>query len=99
MNSFSENESIEAIYAVEDFLANAVVHEDDQKIAINGLKYNIKELSQQIAQQTSMNYNIIQTHVIIWLEMNYVPDNYSEIQMEEFESKVEQWVDSIEPQA
>ena len=81
-DSFEEDKSIEAIYAVEDHLSNALVYEEEQKIVVNGKKYTVEEISQQIAQDYSIETSLAKTHVIAWLEMNYVPLNYSGEQME-----------------
>lgn len=99
MNPFDEDESVDAIYAVQDYLSSAVVYEDEQRVGINRKKYTFSEISLHIAQHFSMKLSLIQSHVIGWLEMNYVPSGYNEEEMEEFESKIERWVESIEKQA
>ena len=93
---FDEDKSIEAIYAVQDYLSNAIVYEEEQRIAVDRKKHTIEEISRQIAQNYSIRTSLVRTHVIGWLEMGYVPFNYSKEQMEQFESTIEKWVSSLE---
>lgn len=64
IDSFDEGKSIEAIYAVQDYLSNAIVYEEEQRIAINKKKYTVEEISLQIAQDYSIEINHVKTHVI-----------------------------------
>jgi hypothetical protein len=34
----------------------------------------------------------VESHVIGWLEMDYVPEGLNEKQMEQFESTVDEWI-------
>jgi hypothetical protein len=39
---------------------------------------------------------VILTHIIGWLQMEYVPEGLDEEQMEQFENQIESWVEEYE---
>jgi hypothetical protein len=63
----------------------------------NALTFN--ESAQLLQQQfPSFPRELIETHMIGWIEMEYVPQGYSEEQLDEFERLIEKWVDELEDQ-
>jgi hypothetical protein len=64
-----------------------------QLIWPDGQRLSIDESVQRIhAEYSQFPVARIEDRVISWLEMGYVPENYSEQQLDEFERLTERWI-------
>jgi hypothetical protein len=64
-----------------------------QLIWPDGQRLSIDESVQRIhAEYSQFLADRIEDRVISWLEMGYVPENYSEQQLDELESLTERWI-------
>jgi hypothetical protein len=66
----------------------------------DGQRLSITESAQRIhANYPDFPLELIETHVIGWLEMEYAPPTYSEKQLDELDRLTGKWVDDHERQA
>lgn len=70
-----------------------IIWEDEQRLSIT-------ESVQRIhADYPDFPFELIETHVIGWLEMEFAPPNYSEKQLDELDQLTEKWIEDHERQA
>lgn len=66
----------------------------------DGQRLSISESAQRIhADYPEFPLELIETHVIGWLEMEFAPPHYSEEQLDELDRLTEKWIDDHERQA
>jgi hypothetical protein len=85
--------SEQAIFAVTDSLEGCSVDPDERVIVWNdGKRLSIPETARRIHELSKLPLTNIESAVVGWLEMDYVPHGFSEQQMERFESLIEDWI-------
>jgi hypothetical protein len=66
----------------------------------DGKRLSIAQSVQRIhAAYPDFPPELIEEHLIGWLEMEFAPDNYSQQQLDELDRLTEQWIDDHEQQA
>ncbi|WP_446011371.1 hypothetical protein [Candidatus Electrothrix sp.] len=87
--------SANAMVAVDEALESADIDLQAKKIIWNdGSRLTIEESAQKIARQTGEDIVAITSHIISWLTMGFVPKGLTQKQMDSFENKVDEWVNS-----
>jgi len=101
MGSAEGEQSGEVSDAVWGLLEKADVDAKKRKIIWeDGKRLSISESVQRIhADRPDFPPELIEEHVIGWLEMEYAPPNYSEKQLDELDRLTEKWIDDHERQA
>ena len=83
----------QAIFAVTDSLEGSSVDPAERVIVWNdGKRLSITETARRIHERSNLPLTNIESAVVGWLEMGYVPHGLSEQQMERFEGLIEDWV-------
>lgn len=87
--------------AVWTLLEKADVDAKDRKIIWpDGTRLTINEAVQRIhADRPDFPLDLIETHVIGWLEMEFAPTTYSQAQLDELDRLTEKWIEDHERQA
>jgi hypothetical protein len=70
-----------------------IIWEDDKRLSIPQSVQRIH------AQHPKFPPELIESHVIGWLEMEFAPPDYSEEQLDELDRLTEKWIDDHERQA
>lgn len=84
---------------VADALEGAELDIADRKIIWkNGNRLTIAQTAKRIHEMTGTDLSAITSHVIGWLEMDYIPQGLDEKQMEIFEVEIENWIKKYEPE-
>ena len=87
------SETEQALFDVLDALEQASVDPRERKILWpDGASLSIEETAGRIQSQSGSPLDMVQSHVVGWLEMIHEPVGLDEDQMEEFESLVEKWI-------
>jgi hypothetical protein len=92
--------SEEVLMAVWQCLENVQLDAQRRQFIWPGKKMLTFKASAQRLQKEFPNFphELIETHLIGWMEMEYVPEGYSEEQLNEFERLTEKWVDELDDQ-
>ena len=61
----------------------------------DGSKLTMLESAKRIHDMTGIAYSHINSNMISWLEICYVPDGLDKDQMEIFEKKTDEWIDDF----
>ena len=86
--------SVQACDEVSDALEKASVDLAARKIIWeDGVPLSIVETARRIHEQAGLPLETIESLVIGWLEMVYEPKGLDEQQMEEFENRIEKWLE------
>jgi len=86
-------DSEQALFDVLDALAQASVDARDRRIVWpDGTRLSIEDTARRIHSQSGAPLEMVQSHVVGWLEMTYEPADLDEEQMEEFERLIELWI-------
>ena len=86
------SESEQALFDVLDALEQASVDVRERKILWpDGACLSIDDTARRIHTESGAPLDMVQSHVVGWLEMIYEPEGLDEDQMEEFERLIEQW--------
>ncbi len=87
------SESEQALDDVLDALERASVDAREQRIVWHdGSRLSIEEAARKIHSKSGSALDMVQSHVVCWLEMHYEPEGLDEDQMEEFEQLIELWI-------
>ena len=88
------SESEQALYDVLDALEGASVDVRERRIVwSDGSRLSIEDTARRICSESvDAALDMIQSHVVGWLEMIYEPEGLGEDQMEEFEQLIELWI-------
>jgi hypothetical protein len=85
--------SEQALFEVMDSLEKCSVDPQDRVfIWEDGARLSIGQSAHRIHVRSDLPLSQIESHVIGWLEMHYVPEGLNEQQMEEFESMIDAWI-------
>ena len=97
MGSPEGAESMDALDCVFNTLDGATV--DSVKRKINwwdGEGLSIEKSVDRIAKDSCLDRKLILSHLIGWLQMEYMPEGLDEKQMELFENQIESWLEEYE---
>ena len=82
-----------ALFAVLNTLGEASVDVYERKILWpDGARLSIEETARRIHCDSGQPLDMVESHVVGWLEMTYEPTGLDDSQMEEFENLIEQWI-------
>lgn len=85
--------SMQAHDDVADALEGVELDVADRKIIWkDGSRLTIAQTSRRIHEMTGTDLPAITSHVIGWLEMDYIPQGLNEKQMEVLEAEIENWI-------
>jgi hypothetical protein len=91
--SFDLSEFQRDLFDVQDALERASVDARERRIVWHdGTRLTIEDAARKIHSESGVPYDIVQSHVVAWLEMHYEPEDLDENQMEEFEKLIELWI-------
>jgi hypothetical protein len=97
MDSPKGAESMDALDYVFNALEGAQVDPFKRKINwSNGESLTINESVDRMSKDSSLGRKSIMSHLIGWLQMEYMPEGLDEKQMERFEDLIESWVAKYE---
>ncbi len=101
MGSAEGELSNEALDIVWSLLEKADVDAQKRKIIWeDGQRLSITESAQRIhARYPDLPFELIETHLIGWLEMEFAPPHYSQKQLDQLDRFTEKWIDDHERQA
>jgi hypothetical protein len=81
------------LFDVQDALERASVDARERKIVWHdGTRLTIEDAARKIHSESGVPVDIVLSHVVGWLEMDYEPEGLDENQMEEFEQLIELWI-------
>ncbi len=90
-------QSLEAVDSVYNALDGASVDISEKKIIwSDGQRLTIEQSAERIHRETNLCQDTIISHIIGWLQMEYVPEGLDDEQMEMFESRINAWVEEYE---
>lgn len=90
-------QSQEAVDYVYNALDGASVDISEKKIIwSDGHRLTIEQSAERIHRETNLCQDAIISHIIGWLQMEYVPEGLDDDQMEMFESQINAWVEDFE---
>jgi hypothetical protein len=85
----------QSLFDVLDALDRASTSVDAREQRIvwhDGSRLSIEEAARKIHSKSGSALDMVQSHVVCWLEMHYEPEGLDENQMEEFEQLIELWI-------
>ena len=81
------------LFDVLDALERASVDARERRIVWHdGTRLSIEDAARKIHSEAGASLDMVQSHVVAWLEMFYEPKGLDEDQMEEFEQLIELWI-------
>ena len=90
-------ESMEAVDCVFNALDGARVDPCARRIIWpDGESLNIDQSVERIKKDSGLSSQVILSHLISWLQMEYTPEGFDEKQMERFENQIDSWVQGYE---
>ena len=93
LNSDAGEDATQAIDDIQMTLADASVDVDNRKIIwADGKRLSIDQSAARIQSISKVDIGILKEHIILWLEMDFVPDDLNQIEMSIFEEKIAQWI-------
>ena len=97
MESEEGLQSMEALDYVFEALDGAEVDIAEKKIIwADGQILTIEQSAERIQKQADLDMYAILSHIIGWLQMEYVPKELDDKQMEMFEYHIDVWVEEFE---
>lgn len=97
MDSPEGTESMEALDYVFNALDGATVDPLKRRINWqNGDSLSINESVDRIGKASGLDRKSILSHLVGWLQMEYIPEGLNEKQMEQFEDQIENWLAKYE---
>ena len=93
LNSDAGEDATQAINDIQMALADASVDVDNRKIIwADGKRRDIDQSAARIQSISNVDIGILKEHIILWLEMDYVPEDLNQIEMSIFEEKIAKWL-------
>jgi hypothetical protein len=90
-------ESMEALDYVFAALDGAKVDLSKKKIIWSDEQcLSIDQCMERIHKSSGLDRNLILSHIIGWLQMEYEPEGLDENQLEQFENQIDNWVEEYE---
>jgi len=97
MGSPEGSESMDALDYVFNALDGAIVDPVQRRINWpNGENLSIDQSVDRMSKDSGLDRQSILSHLIGWLQMEYIPEGLDEKQMELFENQIENWVKEYE---
>ena len=97
LDSSAGIESMEALDAVYNALDGARVDSTKRRIIWpDGKRLSVDQSVERIGKDSGLDGQVVLTHIIDWLQMEYEPEGLDENQMEQFEKQVDDWVKGYE---
>ncbi|MCA1793373.1 MAG: hypothetical protein ABR534_04485 [Desulfotignum sp.] len=97
MGSPEGAESMDALDYVFNALDGAIVDPVKRRINWpNGESLSINQTVDRMGKDSGLDRQSILSHLIGWLQMEYMPEGLNEKQMELFENQIENWVEKYE---
>ena len=97
MGSEEGLQSMNALDWVLDAFEGASVDASEKRIIWpDGQRLSIEQSVERIQETSGLDKHAILNHVIGWLQMEYVPEELDDKQMEMFESQINDWVEEYE---
>jgi len=97
MGSDEGLQSMEALDWVLDAFEGASVDASEKRIIWpDGQRLSIEQSVERIQETSGLDKHAILSHIIGWLQMEYVPEGLDDKQMEMFESQINDWVEEYE---
>ena len=85
-----------ASQAVDDIqmaLTGASIDLNNRKIVwTDGERLSIDQSATKIKSISTVDIKILKDHIVLWLEMDFVPENLNQKEMVIFEKKINQWI-------
>lgn len=85
-----------ALQAVDDIqmaLAGASVDINNRKIIwADGERLSIDQSAEKIKSISTVDIKSLKDHIVLWLEMDFVPEDLNHKEMEIFEKQIDQWI-------
>ena len=60
----------------------------------DGKRLTIDQAVRRIQNKTAIDFHVIESHVMCWLEMRFAPNRLEERQMEDLEVQINQWIEN-----
>jgi len=87
------SESGQVLYDVLDALERASVDVRERRIVWpDGTRRSLEDTVRKIRLESGSPLDMVQSHVVGWLEVIYEPANLDEDQMEEFDRLIDLWI-------
>jgi hypothetical protein len=87
----------QAIDDIQMALDNANVEINNRKIIwADGERLSIDQSLLKISSISKADIKILKYHIVLWLEMDFVPEDLNEKEMEIFEKQIAQWINDYE---
>jgi len=87
------SETEQALFDVLDALKRASVDTRERRIVWpDGTRRSIENTALKICSESGAPLDMVQSHVVGWLEVTYEPGGLDEDQMEDFEREIELWI-------
>ena len=97
MGSREGLESMEAVDRVFNALDGARVDPSERRIIWSDEQsLSIEQSVDRIRKDSGLDSRVILSHVIGWLQMEYIPEGLDEDQMERFENQIDSWLEEYE---
>jgi len=97
MGSDEGLQSMEALDWVLDAFEGASVDASEKRIIWpDGQRLSIEQSVERIQETSGLDKHAILSHIIGWLQMEYVPEGLDDKQMEMFESQINDWVEEYQ---
>ncbi len=81
------------LFEVLDALERASVDARERRIVWpDGSRLSIEDTARKIRSESGAPLDMVQSHVVGWLEMTYEPEAPDEDQLEEFDREIELWI-------
>jgi len=86
-------ESMDALDCVFNALDGATVEACERKIIWpDGQRLSIEQSVERIHKHSGLDRQVILSHLIGWLQMEYEPQGLNEDQMQRFEKQIDAWI-------
>jgi len=87
----------QALFEVQDALAKCIVEPNERAIIWeDGEHLSIIQSANRIHMTSEFPLSMIESHIVGWLEMDYIPIGLTEQQMEDFEILTLAWTDDYQ---
>jgi hypothetical protein len=83
----------QAIDDIQLALDGAGIDLNERKIIwADGERLSIDQSAEKIKSFSAVDIKILKKHIILWLEMDFVPDDLNQTEMHSFEKQIAQWI-------
>lgn len=97
MGSEKGLQSMEALECVFEAFDGALVEASEKRIIWpDGQRLSIEQSVERIQGTSGLDRHAILSHIIGWLQMEYMPEGLDDKEMEMFESQINDWVEEYD---